>query len=113
MRRAGREVTDFQYRVYEATKKIPRGKVTTYKYLAQAVGCGCSRAVGQALKVNPFAPEVPCHRVIRSDLTIGGFSGRLEGPEIERKKALLLKEGVKFNGDRLASPEDVYPFDGH
>jgi methylated-DNA-[protein]-cysteine S-methyltransferase len=110
MKKIEPQVTEFQKRVYAATRRIPRGKVTTYKSLAQAIGCGSSQAVGQALSVNPFAPEVPCHRVIRSDLTIGGFSGQVEGPEIEDKKALLLEEGVRFNGDRLSNPEDVYLF---
>ncbi|MBW2121538.1 MAG: MGMT family protein, partial [Deltaproteobacteria bacterium] len=108
MKRKRGEVTEFQNRVYAAARKIPRGKVTTYKYLARAIGCGSSRAVGQALRVNPFAPEVPCHRVIRSDLTIGGFSGQVEGPSIEEKKALLAREGVRFDGDRLSRREDVY-----
>jgi methylated-DNA-[protein]-cysteine S-methyltransferase len=107
-----REITEFQRRVYDATRRIPRGKVTTYGYLANAIGSCSSRAVGQALKVNPFAPEVPCHRVIRSDLTIGGFSGALKGPQIERKKALLREEGVRFDGDRLLNPENVHTFAG-
>ena len=110
MRESPKRVTEFQERVYAATQRIPRGKVTTYRNLARAIGCGSSRAVGQALKVNPFAPEVPCHRVIRSDLTIGGFSGKLKGPEIDRKRALLLKEGVRFAGDRLSDPETIYNF---
>ncbi len=110
MKRKNRQVTEFQKRVYAATRRIPRGRVTTYKHLSQAIGCGSSRAVGQALKVNPFAPEVPCHRVIRSDLTIGGFSGKLRGPQIARKKALLLEEGVRFDGDRLSNPDDLYTF---
>jgi hypothetical protein len=44
-------------------------------------------------------------------LTIGGFSGQTEGPEIDDKKALLLEEGVRFDGDRLSNPEDVYSYD--
>jgi methylated-DNA-[protein]-cysteine S-methyltransferase len=105
------QISKFQRRVYEATRKIPSGKVTTYKHLAKSIHCGSSQAVGQALKTNPFAPEVPCHRVIRSDLTIGGFSGELDGPKIEKKKAMLAKEGVRFTGDRLFNPDDVYTFD--
>lgn len=106
------QVSAFQRRVYEATRRIPRGKVTTYKLLGRAIGCGSGRAVGQALKVNPFAPDVPCHRVIRSDLSIGGFCGERQGPQIDRKKALLAGEGVRFDGDRLSRPEDLYSFDG-
>ncbi len=110
MKKTHTQVTEFQKRVYDAAKRIPRGKVTTYKHLSQAIGCGSSRAVGQALKANPYAPVVPCHRVIRSDLTIGGFSGKLEGPQIERKKALLREEGVRFDGDRLSNPDDLHTF---
>jgi methylated-DNA-[protein]-cysteine S-methyltransferase len=110
MNKRENRVTDFQRRVYDATKKIPRGKVTTYKLVSEAIGCRSSQAVGQALKVNPFAPHVPCHRVIRSDLTIGGFSGAIKGPQIEKKKALLLTEGVRFEGDRLRDSADLYTF---
>ena len=101
-------ITDFQRRVYEAARTIPRGKVTTYKLLAEAIGCGSSRAVGQALRRNPFAPAVPCHRVIRTDLTVGGFTGKTCGPSIRRKKALLEKEDVRFAGDRLHDPGRVF-----
>jgi methylated-DNA-[protein]-cysteine S-methyltransferase len=107
---AKREVTEFEGRVYAATKKIPRGKVTTYKMLAGAVGCGSSRAVGQALARNPFAPVVPCHRVIRSDLTLGGFAGRTHGEFLRRKTMLLAKEGVEFADGLLAEPKRVYTF---
>jgi methylated-DNA-[protein]-cysteine S-methyltransferase len=111
MKKEDKQITEFQKRVYAATRRIPRGKVTTYKHLSQAIGCGSSRAVGQALKVNPFAPEVPCHRVIRSNLTIGGFSGEVNGPQIDRKKALLLAEGVRFDRDRLVDPNVVHTFE--
>ncbi len=94
-------ITDFQRRVYEALLCVPKGKVTTYAQLAKAVGCGSPRAVGQALRRNPFAPEVPCHRVIASDLTIGGFSGQRCGELIDQKLRLLESEGVTFNQGRL------------
>jgi methylated-DNA-[protein]-cysteine S-methyltransferase len=103
-------VTEFQKRVYAAAKGVPRGKVTTYKFLAKAIGCGSSRAVGQALRRNPFAPEVPCHRVIRADMTLGGFAGKTRGAAVARKKAMLQKEGVRFEGDRLADAKQVYRF---
>ena len=110
MRKISGQVTDFQRCVYAATKRIGRGKVTTYALLACAVGCGSPRAVGQALRRNPFAPAVPCHRVIASDLTIGGFAGETAGPAIRRKKALLEKEGVRFAGNRLADARRVCTF---
>ena len=110
MKKDKNRLTPFQLRVYEATKKIPKGKVTTYKYLARHLGCGSSQAIGQALKGNPFAPVVPCHRVIRTDLTIGGFAGHTEGKEIRRKKRLLSSEGVRFSGDHLHEPKRVFTF---
>jgi methylated-DNA-[protein]-cysteine S-methyltransferase len=111
MKKDGQNVTEFQRRVYDLARTIPRGKVTTYGYIAKAIGCGSSQAIGQAMKRNPFAPEVPCHRVISSNLTIGGFSGHVDGPQIERKKRMLAEEGVLFNGDRLADPDDVHTFE--
>jgi methylated-DNA-[protein]-cysteine S-methyltransferase len=68
------KISDFAQLVYEKTKLIPKGKVTTYKLLAQAIGKpGASQAVGTALSNNPFAPIVPCHRVLPSNGSIGGF----------------------------------------
>lgn len=103
-------VTAFQKRVYDAARRIPRGRVTTYGLLAEAVGCASSRAVGGALKRNPFAPAVPCHRVIRSDLTIGGFGGKTTGATIRRKIAILVKEGVRFRKGHLADAKKLYTF---
>ncbi len=67
-------MTDFQKRVYSVLKLIPRGKVTTYKILGDFIGCRSAQAIGQALTRNPDAPWVPCHRVIRTDGTIGGYA---------------------------------------
>ena len=100
-------VTPFQKRVYEALLTIPAGKVTTYKFLAEAVGVRSFLAIGQALKRNPFAPEVPCHRVIASNLSIGGYSGQRTGRLINRKKNLLKKEGVVFVDDTLQDSRQV------
>ena len=94
-----RKVTSFQSSVYDACSRIPKGKVSTYAAVAKAIGCKSARAVGQALKRNPFAPKVPCHRVISSSLTIGGFNGKTSGSEIRRKLALLKAEGVEFDGE--------------
>lgn len=79
---------------YLKLKLVPAGKVTTYKILAEACGVRAYRAIGQILKNNPFAPEVPCHRVVRSDGRIGGFMGKTEGAEIRKKVEILKKEGV-------------------
>ena len=104
------QVTEFQDRVYAAARRIPRGRVTTYALLARHIGCASSRAVGQALKRNPFAPKVPCHRVVRSDLSLGGFSGHTQGPEILRKRDLLRAEGVEVDGLTIADSRFVYRF---
>ena len=80
------EITKFQQKVYDFVKTIPKGKTTTYKEVAVAIGKPKAfRAVGNALNKNPFAPVVPCHRVIRSDGKIGGF---VHGT---RKKVKLLQ----------------------
>jgi methylated-DNA-[protein]-cysteine S-methyltransferase len=100
-------VTDFQARVYEAVCDVPAGRVTTYAELARRIGCGSARAVGQALRRNPYAPRVPCHRVIASDLSPGGFAGRRDGPGVRRKLELLRREGVVFTHGRLAEPARV------
>ncbi len=94
-------VTRFQRTVYDTLRKVPKGKVTTYQDLALAVGVRSPRAIGQAMRRNPFAPEVPCHRVVRSDGTIGGFAGCAHGSEIGRKERLLAKEGVRVTDGRI------------
>ena len=103
-------ISDFQQRVYAALERIPCGCVTTYALLAQAVGCGSPRAVGQALRRNPFTPRVPCHRVIAADLSLGGFQGAATGLPLRRKIGLLSKEGVQFKAGRLAEPERLFRF---
>ncbi|MBU0714011.1 MAG: MGMT family protein [Verrucomicrobia bacterium] len=102
--------TPFQKRVYAALEQVPRGQVTTYKQLAECLGCCSCRAVGQALKHNPYAPKVPCHRVIASDLTPGGFMGRCRGTALRRKLDLLAKEGVRFHAGKLAEPSRIFSF---
>lgn len=104
MTAAARAPTAFECRVYEALRRVPRGRVTTYAALARAVGIRSARAIGQALRRNPFAPEIPCHRVIASDGTIGGFNGRREGAEVRRKMLRLIEEGVRFEDGRLTDP---------
>jgi methylated-DNA-[protein]-cysteine S-methyltransferase len=95
-------ITAFQKKVYALTKKVPRGKVTSYSAIAKKLGSS-PRAVGQALRVNPFAPVVPCHRVVKADGTIGGFSGETCGKPIKRKVAMLRNEGVVIENGRIAN----------
>ena len=106
-------MTPFQQRVYEALGEIPSGRVTTYQALAARVGCGSAQAVGQALRKNPFAPRVPCHRVIRKDLQIGGFHGVNTGSMIQKKIDILASEGVYFEEGRLRDPRKLFEFPHH
>ncbi len=80
--------------VYELCKQVPKGKVTTYKEIGTVLGMKGYQAIGQVLRCNPYAPIVPCHRVVKSDGSLGGFKGRLQGKEIVEKERLLKKEGV-------------------
>lgn len=86
------DITPFQKRVYLALLDVPSSQTITYGELARRIGCRSAQAVGQALKRNPFAPEVPCHRIIAADGSLGGYNGKREGEEIERKRELLDKE---------------------
>ena len=71
---------------------VPAGATITYGELARRIGCRSAQAVGQALKRNPFAPEVPCHRVIAANGSLGGYFGEREGEIIDRKRELLENE---------------------
>lgn len=83
------DITPFQRRVYLELLSVPCGQTITYGELARRIGCRSAQAVGQALKRNPFAPEVPCHRVVASDGSLGGYLGQRSGKQVERKRELL------------------------
>ncbi len=84
--------TDFQRDVWRALARIPRGSVVSYARLAEMAGHPRAvRAVANAVGKNPCAPEIPCHRVVRSDGTIGGYSGH---GGVATKRKLLAAEGV-------------------
>ncbi|HIH17959.1 MAG TPA: MGMT family protein [Nanoarchaeota archaeon] len=86
-------------KVYTLLKKVPKGKVTTYKALARACGLH-PREVGRILSKNPYAPQVPCHRVVRTDGSIGGYTWK--GKQAPGRKAEMLKrEGVEFLRGRV------------
>lgn len=98
--------TKFQRIVYTALMRIPRGKVSTYSMLARASGCRRGyRAVGNALSSNPIPLIIPCHRVLRLNLKIGGFSipGVDEREARQLKRRILVDEGVKFEGEKVNS----------
>ena len=84
--------TKFQKKVWNYLKTIRKGTVKTYKQVAIAINKPKSaRAVANAIGKNPFAPKIPCHRVIRSDGSLGGYSGK---GGVKTKKLLLKREGV-------------------
>ena len=97
-----REPTRFELLCYDILCQVPKGKVTTYQLLAKAMKTRGARAVGNALNKNPFAPKVPCHRVVRSDGSLGGFASGAE-----EKKKLLAREGVRVQGNKIADLEKV------
>ena len=84
--------TPFQISVWEALKTIPRGETRTYTEIAQQIGRpNAVRAVANAIGRNPYPPRIPCHRVIRSDGTLGGYSGK---GGLKTKRLLLKNEGI-------------------
>ena len=86
--------SQFQIKVWKYLKTIPKGKVKTYKEVAIAINKPKSaRAVANACGKNPYSQKIPCHRVIRSNGSLGGFSGP---GGIKMKKKLLKKEGFSF-----------------
>ncbi|KAK9765220.1 hypothetical protein K7432_006618 [Basidiobolus ranarum] len=103
--KTNRKVTDFQFRVYDLCSQIPPGWFSTYKAISDALRAS-PRAVGQALRNNPFAPlPVPCHRVLSSSCFIGGFDGDWgSGNKINSKRAKLEKEGLAFDKQQVLLP---------
>lgn len=98
-------VSEFSRRVYNQTIRIPRGKVTTYGAIAKKLRSkGYSRAVGTALATNPLPLAIPCHRVVTSTLRVVnyGMPGRKPSEGAYMKKMLLDREGVRFQGNRVA-----------
>jgi methylated-DNA-[protein]-cysteine S-methyltransferase len=91
----------FSEKVFNLVKKIPRGKITTYKEIARALDTKAYRVIGNILAKNENSfldgGNIPCQRVIRSDGNVGGFCGKKCGKMVCEKKKLLQKEGIKFN----------------
>ena len=96
----------FNERVWEKCKRIPKGKVSTYGEIAKAIGSkNSSRAVGNALNKNPFAPIVPCHRVIQSNGSIGGFA-----TGSNKKIKMLKNEGIEIKNGKINLENFLYKF---
>jgi len=87
-------------KLYDLLCKIPKGKVTTYKELAVKLRTKGYRAVGQIVGANPNAPQVPCHRVVKSDGSLGGYAFG-----IEKKIKILATEGVKIDDGKIVDFE--------
>jgi methylated-DNA-[protein]-cysteine S-methyltransferase len=98
----------FNEKIYSILKKVPKGKVITYKDLAHRAGTRAYRAVGTALKNNPYAPLVPCHRVVKSDGFIGGFLGSNDpkSKEVKKKIKMLRKEGITIKNNKISDDGD-------
>lgn len=94
-------VTDFNGRVLELVRKIPYGVLRTYKWVAREIGAPkATRPVGQALSRNPLPIVIPCHRVVNSDGTLGGYSGG--GPDMKRRLIdLALRGGEQTERERI------------
>ncbi len=95
--------TGFYERCYKILRKVPKGKVTTYKVIAHALHSKAYRAVGTAMNKNPHAPQVPCHRVVNSDGRIGGFAHGTK-----KKKTILEKEGVIIVNGKINLKKFLY-----
>jgi methylated-DNA-[protein]-cysteine S-methyltransferase len=87
---------NFQQKVWAITSRIPRGKVATYADIARALGGKAYRAVGNAMNRNPYAPAVPCHRVVGSDGSLTGYANGLA-----KKEKMLAGEGVVCSAGRV------------
>ncbi len=94
----------FEERVWKLLEQIPKGKVTTYKLLAQKLGTKAYRAVGTACHNNPRPIVVPCYRVVKSDGTIGICH---EDDCHQRRITLLKKDGIKFKGNKIINLDEI------
>lgn len=96
----------FSEKCYSVLRKVPKGKVTTYKEIAKALNTKAYRAVGNAMNRNPYpSNKVPCHRVIKSSGEIGGFA---HGEKA--KASLLKKEGIEIKNNKISLKKHLYKF---
>jgi O-6-methylguanine DNA methyltransferase len=99
---------NFSERVLELTKKIPRGKVTTYSEIARALGNpGASRAVGNALRHNECPDKIPCYRVVHADGSAEGYSGRGGSKEKIRR---LDRDGITTKNGKVELKKHFHKF---
>lgn len=93
----------FSQKVHDLLKEIPEGKVSTYRIIAHKLGTKAYRAVGTAVKNNPDAPRIPCHRVVKSDGSVGFYSGGGTKTKIK----MLQEEGIKIEEKRIVDFKKV------
>ncbi len=90
----------FSSKCYSLLRKVPRGKITTYQALARAMGTKAYRAVGNAMNKNPYAPQVPCHRVVKANGEVGGFA-----LGTKKKIEMLRREGIPIKNNKIVDFE--------
>lgn len=112
-------MTPLQLKIYTLLQRVPEGMVTTYKELAKAAGTNAYRAVGQFMRHNPRSfmtctdqnLRIPCHRVVASDGSIGGFIGDTHGIHIKHKISLLKLEGIHVRSNKIVHfTQKLYTF---
>lgn len=105
------EESETAKRAYALLRQVPKGRVTTYGALARALGMPkAPRLVGAIMRCNPYAPEVPCHRVVKSGGSISGYSGS-DPKNIAKKIRMLKEEGVEVREGKVQDFGKVF-FDG-
>jgi methylated-DNA-[protein]-cysteine S-methyltransferase len=93
-------------KVYDLLKKIPKGKIITYKQIANQLKTKAYRGIGQIISKNPNAPQVPCHRVVKADGLVSGYAFG-----VDKKIALLKVEGIEVKAGKVVDfKEKLYRF---
>ncbi len=100
-----KKINKFHMKVYDAICNVPLGRVTTYKEVAQYLNSSAYRAVGRALALNPNAPKVPCHRVVKSNGDLGGYTSP---GGIAEKISLLKEEGIEIQNSKVADFDEKF-----
>ncbi len=95
--------SNFNEKCYALLKQIPKGRVSTYKAIADALNCKAYQAVGNAMNTNPNPIIVPCHRVVKTNGDIGGYA-----TGIDHKTVLLNSEGVQVKNNKVVNFETIF-----
>ena len=94
-----KQLTDFEWQVLRAALGVPLGETRTYQWIANKIGRPKAvRAVGSALRKNPYPLIIPCHRVVRSDGTLGRYAGKMDG---KKAKLLAIEQAIAKHLDKL------------